>query len=224
MVKYFASLIRESSRFGNVDTPRDLAEKEGNFRPVWVHPSSSAYADRELVLGVSTNTPAPFRKEVLGTRVEGEDGGRVWSWNTRKLFGRCFLGRFRIRIDQRSSSLRGGSLVHCWELTWVLGQRRTGDRFEKLNVWRQQREAGGGAARKSPLGHRCRPTGGRMGDAGDVSKEYAAGFAAGIATVITGHPFDTIKVVRSSPLTPIAIIQRKQTVVPTYNALLLVCY
>ncbi|CAA6671999.1 unnamed protein product [Spirodela intermedia] len=33
-----------------------------------------------------------------------------------------------------------------------------------------------------------------MGDAGDVSKEYAAGFAAGIATVVTGHPFDTVKV------------------------------
>lgn len=31
-------------------------------------------------------------------------------------------------------------------------------------------------------------------DAGDAAKEYAAGFAAGVATVITGHPFDTVKV------------------------------
>ncbi|XP_068657291.1 mitochondrial arginine transporter BAC1 isoform X1 [Aristolochia californica] len=29
---------------------------------------------------------------------------------------------------------------------------------------------------------------------GDAAKEYVAGFAAGIATVVTGHPFDTIKV------------------------------
>lgn len=30
--------------------------------------------------------------------------------------------------------------------------------------------------------------------AGDAAKEYAAGFAAGVATVVTGHPFDTVKV------------------------------
>ena len=30
--------------------------------------------------------------------------------------------------------------------------------------------------------------------AGDAAKDYAAGFAAGVATVITGHPFDTVKV------------------------------
>ncbi|KAG9439201.1 hypothetical protein H6P81_019366 [Aristolochia fimbriata] len=29
---------------------------------------------------------------------------------------------------------------------------------------------------------------------GDAAKEYVAGFAAGIATVVTGHPFDTVKV------------------------------
>ncbi|KAJ6816321.1 mitochondrial arginine transporter BAC1 [Iris pallida] len=29
---------------------------------------------------------------------------------------------------------------------------------------------------------------------GDAAKEYVAGFAAGVATVIVGHPFDTIKV------------------------------
>lgn len=29
---------------------------------------------------------------------------------------------------------------------------------------------------------------------GDAAKEYVAGFAAGIAMVITGHPFDTVKV------------------------------
>lgn len=28
----------------------------------------------------------------------------------------------------------------------------------------------------------------------DVAKEYAAGLAAGVATVVTGHPFDTVKV------------------------------
>ncbi|XP_072951554.1 mitochondrial arginine transporter BAC1 isoform X2 [Typha angustifolia] len=28
----------------------------------------------------------------------------------------------------------------------------------------------------------------------DVAKEYAAGFIAGLATVVTGHPFDTVKV------------------------------
>eukprot|EP00268_Persea_americana_P005917 TRINITY_DN12050_c0_g1_i3.p2 TRINITY_DN12050_c0_g1~~TRINITY_DN12050_c0_g1_i3.p2 ORF type:complete len:136 (-),score=32.98 TRINITY_DN12050_c0_g1_i3:1378-1785(-) len=28
----------------------------------------------------------------------------------------------------------------------------------------------------------------------DVAKEYAAGLAAGVATVIIGHPFDTVKV------------------------------
>ncbi|XP_078428343.1 mitochondrial substrate carrier family protein [Wolffia australiana] len=33
-----------------------------------------------------------------------------------------------------------------------------------------------------------------MGGAGDAAKDYAAGFAAGIATVVTGHPFDTVKV------------------------------
>ncbi|RWW15714.1 hypothetical protein GW17_00020434 [Ensete ventricosum] len=27
----------------------------------------------------------------------------------------------------------------------------------------------------------------------EAAKEYAAGFAAGVATVITGHPFDTVK-------------------------------
>lgn len=31
----------------------------------------------------------------------------------------------------------------------------------------------------------------------DAAKEYAAGFAAGVATVVIGHPFDTVKV---SPL------------------------
>jgi solute carrier family 25 (mitochondrial carnitine/acylcarnitine transporter), member 20/29 len=30
--------------------------------------------------------------------------------------------------------------------------------------------------------------------AGEAAKEYVAGFAAGLAMVITGHPFDTIKV------------------------------
>lgn len=30
--------------------------------------------------------------------------------------------------------------------------------------------------------------------AADAAKEYAAGFAAGVATVLTGHPFDTVKV------------------------------
>ena len=34
-----------------------------------------------------------------------------------------------------------------------------------------------------------------MVDTGEVAKEYAAGFAAGIATVVAGHPFDTVKVV-----------------------------
>lgn len=29
---------------------------------------------------------------------------------------------------------------------------------------------------------------------GEAAKEYVAGFAAGLAMVITGHPFDTIKV------------------------------
>ncbi|XP_074587606.1 mitochondrial arginine transporter BAC1 isoform X1 [Curcuma longa] len=33
-----------------------------------------------------------------------------------------------------------------------------------------------------------------MSPAVDAAKEYAAGFAAGVATVITGHPFDTVKV------------------------------
>ncbi|MCO5558799.1 hypothetical protein L7F22_012386 [Adiantum nelumboides] len=28
----------------------------------------------------------------------------------------------------------------------------------------------------------------------DAAKDYAAGFAAGVATVIVGHPFDTVKV------------------------------
>ncbi|XP_072951559.1 mitochondrial arginine transporter BAC1 isoform X4 [Typha angustifolia] len=28
----------------------------------------------------------------------------------------------------------------------------------------------------------------------DVAKEYAAGFIAGLATVVTGHPFDTVKI------------------------------
>lgn len=35
---------------------------------------------------------------------------------------------------------------------------------------------------------------GAMSPAVDAAKEYAAGFTAGVATVITGHPFDTIKV------------------------------
>ncbi|KAH7659645.1 Mitochondrial carnitine-acylcarnitine carrier protein [Dioscorea alata] len=30
--------------------------------------------------------------------------------------------------------------------------------------------------------------------AGDAAKDYAAGFVAGVATVIVGHPFDTVKV------------------------------
>lgn len=29
---------------------------------------------------------------------------------------------------------------------------------------------------------------------GEAAKEYVSGFAAGLAMVITGHPFDTIKV------------------------------
>uniref|UniRef100_A0A804IZ23 Uncharacterized protein n=1 Tax=Musa acuminata subsp. malaccensis TaxID=214687 RepID=A0A804IZ23_MUSAM len=33
-----------------------------------------------------------------------------------------------------------------------------------------------------------------MSPAVEAAKEYAAGFAAGVATVITGHPFDTVKV------------------------------
>ncbi|RRT69716.1 hypothetical protein BHE74_00031881 [Ensete ventricosum] len=35
----------------------------------------------------------------------------------------------------------------------------------------------------------------------EAAKEYAAGFAAGVATVITGHPFDTVKV-RAIPPPP----------------------
>lgn len=31
-------------------------------------------------------------------------------------------------------------------------------------------------------------------DFGNAAKEYVSGFTAGIATVITGHPFDTVKV------------------------------
>lgn len=31
-------------------------------------------------------------------------------------------------------------------------------------------------------------------DLGNAAKEYVSGFTAGLATVITGHPFDTVKV------------------------------
>ncbi|THU75045.1 hypothetical protein C4D60_Mb04t39770 [Musa balbisiana] len=37
-----------------------------------------------------------------------------------------------------------------------------------------------------------------MSPAVEAAKEYAAGFAAGVATVITGHPFDTVKALRRS--------------------------
>ena len=34
----------------------------------------------------------------------------------------------------------------------------------------------------------------------DAAKDYAAGFAAGVATVLVGHPFDTVKVLLFSLL------------------------
>ncbi|XP_064963165.1 mitochondrial arginine transporter BAC1-like isoform X2 [Musa acuminata AAA Group] len=44
------------------------------------------------------------------------------------------------------------------------------------------------------LQERKRVGNGAMSPAVEAAKEYAAGFAAGVATVITGHPFDTVKV------------------------------
>jgi hypothetical protein len=34
----------------------------------------------------------------------------------------------------------------------------------------------------------------QMAGAGDAAKEYVAGSAAGVAQVVVGHPFDTVKV------------------------------
>lgn len=45
----------------------------------------------------------------------------------------------------------------------------------------------------------------------DAAKEYAAGLAAGVATVVIGHPFDTVKV---SPLLLIAIISTSSLFAP----------
>lgn len=52
------------------------------------------------------------------------------------------------------------------------------------------------------LQERKRVGNGAMSPAVEAAKEYAAGFAAGVATVITGHPFDTVKVRAISPPPP----------------------
>jgi hypothetical protein len=46
-----------------------------------------------------------------------------------------------------------------------------------------------------------------MAGLGDTAKEYIAGSAAGVAQVVVGHPFDTVKVILFPPFLASLFIQ-----------------